>query len=103
MSKTIEIQVEKTRTLVEGLRRNIDKVESKGVNSGSLDNMERLAQQLEMASREIDAIREDLGGKVKAMNSIVAELKDSFLSNKNIVKRNFEQPEWIQFGVQDKR
>lgn len=103
MSKTIEIQVEKTNTLVAGLRKNIDKVSPKGVNPASLDKMESLSNQLLAASREIDSIREDLGAKVKAMNAIVSELKDVFIENKNIVKRNFEQPEWINFGVQDKR
>lgn len=103
MSKTIEIQVEKTLTLVDGLRKNMGEVQGLGVNPSAIDEMEKKAREVQEASREIDAIREDLGRKVKAMNAVLSEMKEAFIDNKNIVKRHFDQPQWMRFGVQDKR
>ena len=59
-SKTIELQIEKSQVLIEGLNRNIAELRPKGV-------------------------------------------KDAFANHKRIVKTNYPQERWINYGVQDKR
>ena len=43
------------------------------------------------------------GGKVKTMNEVLKRVKEAFADHKLIVKRNYPQERWINYGVQDKR
>lgn len=49
------------------------------------------------------SLREELSVKVKNMNSILNVVKDSFFNYKKIIKQNYSQERWIDFGVADKR
>ena len=103
MSKTIELQIEKSQTLIEGFKRNIAELRSKGVKDESLTTMSNDLATLKKASNECDAIREDLSVKVKEMNVVLKRVKDAFADHKRIVKSNYPQECWINYGVQDKR
>ena len=103
MSKTIELQIEKSQVLIEGLNRNIGELRSKGVRDESLTTMSNDLAALKKMSDECDAIREDLAGKVKKMNEVLKRVKDAFADHKRIVKSNYPQEHWINYGVQDKR
>lgn len=103
MSKTIDLQIEKCHTLIEGLRKNINEVADKGINGENLNVMEQNIGQLIEASRECDALRTELSSKVKRMNAILKQLKDDFVDTKRIIKGNYPQEQWIKYGVQDKR
>ena len=39
MSKTIELQIEKSRVLIEGLSKNIDALSGKGISDSGLQSM----------------------------------------------------------------
>ena len=41
MSKTVEIQIEKSRGLVEGLRRHVKEMGERGVSNKEIDEMEQ--------------------------------------------------------------
>ena len=58
---------------------------------------------LKKMSDECDALRENLAGKVKEMNAVLMHVKDAFANHKRIVKTNYPQERWINYGVQDKR
>lgn len=103
MSKTIELQIEKSQVLIEGLNRNIGELRSKGVRDESLTTMSNDLAALKKMSDECDTIREDLAGKVKTMNEVLKRVKEAFADHKLIVKRNYPQERWINYGVQDKR
>lgn len=103
MSKTIDLQIEKCRVLIEGLRRNMAEVADKGVNAQGLDELERNINTLKEAGQECDALRADLAEKVRRMNKILASVKETFIETKKKVKTNYEQYEWSRFGVMDKR
>lgn len=103
MSKTIDLQIEKCRTLIHGLSNNIDELSNKGINSGTLDAMTRNLDRLADANRECDELRATLSAKVKAMNAILAEVKDAYADNKRMIKTNYPQDKWLKYGVVDKR
>ena len=103
MSKTIDLQIEKSRVLIDGLRKNIDALRDKGFDGGELDTMTADLEALRQANRECDAIREQLSEKVKAVNDILAGVKEQFAEKKRIIKGYYPQEEWIKYGVQDKR
>ena len=93
MSKTIELQIEKSRVLIEGLSKNIGALTSKGITDSSLA----------LANEECSRVREELSIKVKHMNSILTTVKEAFADKKRIIKTNYPQEHWIRYGVQDKR
>lgn len=103
MSKTIDLQIEKSRVLIEGLRKNIDALRDKGFCPEELDAMSADLTALKQANEECDAIREQLSAKVKNVNGILTGVKEKFAEKKKIIKGCYPQEEWIRYGVQDKR
>lgn len=103
MSKTIDLQIEKSRVLIEGLNKNIETLRDKGIKSEALASMASDLDRLKVANDECDKIREELSQKVKAMNEILAGVKEAFAEKKRIIKVNYPQEQWLRYGVQDKR
>ena len=103
MSKTIELQIEKSRVLIEGLDKNIESLRAKGISEDSLQSMTNDLEQLRLANEECDRIREELSQKVKHMNAILTTVKEAFAEKKHIVKTSYPQELWMKYGVQDKR
>ena len=103
MSKTIELQIEKSRVLIEGLSKNIGALTSKGITDSSLESMTKDLEKLALANEECSRVREELSIKVKHMNSILATVKEAFADKKRIIKTNYPQEHWIRYCVQDKR
>lgn len=103
MSKTIDLQIDKSRSLIDGLRRNIGELAGHGINEADLVNMDSELEQLSNASNECDAIREELSKKVQRMKEILATVKTQFAEKKGVIKSNYPQEAWIKYGVLDKR
>ena len=103
MSKTIDLQIEKSRVLIEGLSKNIETLRDKGIVSDELQAMTADLERLKVANDECDKIREELSQKVKNMNAILSGVKEAFAEKKRIIKMNYPQEQWIRYGVQDKR
>lgn len=101
--KTIEQQIEKSRMLITGFRRNINVLSDRGVTEAELNAMDVELRKLVEINAECDKLREELSVKVKNMNSILNVVKDSFFNYKKIIKQNYSQERWIDFGVADKR
>jgi hypothetical protein len=103
MSKTIELQVEKSRVLIEGLSKNVAELGDKGIRQEELDVMSAELAELAKVNEECDAIREALTAKVKEVNTKLIVVKDKFAEKKKIIKNNYPQEEWARYGVMDKR
>ncbi|MBR1388006.1 MAG: hypothetical protein IJ569_00075 [Prevotella sp.] len=103
MSKTIEIQIEKSRNLIEGLRRHVKEQGERGVSNGEINEMEQALNQLEEANAEVDRLREELSPKVKRMNDILASVKTAYTDTKKTLKGYYPQERWADYGVPDKR
>lgn len=100
MSKTIEQQIEKSRMLITGFRRNINVLSDRGVTEAELNAMDVELRKLVEINAECDKLREELSVKVKNMNSILNVVKDSFFNYKKIIKQNYSQERWI-YGAQN--
>ena len=103
MSKTIELQVEKSRVLIEGLSNNVAELGDKGIRQEELDAMTAELAELAKVNEECDAIREALTAKVKEVNTKLLVVKDKFAEKKKIIKNNYPQEAWSRYGVMDKR
>lgn len=103
MSKTVEIQIEKSRNLVEGLRRHVKEMGEHGVTNDEINAMEQAVKELETANAEVDRLREDLKPKVKVMNDVMNRVKEAYAEKKKTLKGYYPQERWIDYGVPDKR
>lgn len=103
MSKTVELQIEKGRNLVEGLRKHLTRGVGGGVTPLEIDRMEQTLVQLKAANAEVERIREELQPKVKNMNSLMAQVKQNYTELKKTIKGYYPQEQWADYGVPDKR
>lgn len=103
MSKTVEIQIEMSRNLVEGLRRHVKEMGEHGVTNDEINAMEQAVKQLEAANAEVDRLREDLKPKVKVMNDVMNRVKEAYTEKKKTLKGYYPQERWMDYGVPDKR
>ena len=103
MAKTIELQIEKSRNLAIGLRRHLAMGIGGRVTLSEIEEMERVATALTAANEECDRLRAELSVKVKKMNELLNTAKTSFLEYKRVIKDNYPQDRWADYGVPDKR
>ena len=102
MSKTVELQIEKSRHLIERLRKHISSMGG-GVTSDEITSMEQSLKELESANAEIDRLREKLTPKVKHMNEVLARVKKAYAERKKTLKGYYPQERWADYGIPDKR
>ena len=103
MSKVYTDKVEKAQSLAEGLKRNFDKVKGLGITEQQIQNMVDIAAETAEMSKELDELREVVKQKASAANAKLTELTDCLRDAKHVVKTNFDQLSWINFGIEDKR
>ena len=76
MAKTIEIQLEKSRTFVKGVKRHISEMGERGVTNEEVAKFENNLSTHEQQSAEVDKIRAELSEKVKHMNATFMTVKE---------------------------
>ncbi len=103
MSKTTEIQIEKSRNLIEGLRRHVREMGERGVSVNEINEMEQAVSQLAEVNEEVDRLREELSPKVKKMNQMLAAVKSAYTESKKTLKGYYPQERWPEYGIPDKR
>lgn len=102
MSKTVELQIEKSRHLVEGLRKHLSGTGG-GVTNNEIEQMEQAVSELEVANAEVDRLRAELAPKVKQMNEVLARVKEAYADKKKTLKGYYPQERWADYGIPDKR
>src|SRR5574344_1182245 len=103
MSVTNEIQLQKSRQLIDGFKKNINDLRDKGVTLDELSKMSEELDALAAANKECVAIREQLKTKSHNASRILTEVKQTFVEKKKLIKGYYPQEEWIKYGVMDKR
>ncbi len=103
MSKTYSIQIEKARTLLDGLRKNYNCVSPYGVTNEALNQLEREAAEADRMNNELDALRAQVSEKSSVANQKLNDLRIHLQELKGVVKKNFDQTRWEALGVPDKR
>ena len=79
MSKTTEIQIEKSRNLIEGLRRHVREMGERGVSNNEINEMEKTVAMLSEANAEV------------------------YAESKKTLKGYYPQERWPDYGIPDKR
>ena len=102
MSKTVELQIEKSRNLVEGLRKHLNGIGG-GVTNDEINVLEQAIRELEAINAEVERLRGELTPKVKQMNEKMALVKASYAEKKKTLKGYYPQERWVEYGIPDKR
>lgn len=103
MSVTILNETEKAEVLIAGLRKNLNEVKQLNITTSNIDHLETSCKALLSKDAEVEELRRQLTKKVHENNEMLADLKAQMLTMRKAVKSRYSQPEWIRFGVQDKR
>ena len=103
MSKTTEVQIEKSRNLIEGLRRHVREMGERGISNTEINEMEKTVAMLTDANAEDDRLRAELTPKVKKMNDLMTIVKASYAESKKTLKGYYPQERWPDYGIPDKR
>ena len=103
MSKTTEVQIEKSRNLIEGLRRHVREMGERGISNTEINEMEKTVAMLTDANAEVDRLRAELTPKVKKMNDLMTIVKASYAESKKTLKGYYPQERWQDYGIPDKR
>ncbi|MBQ8656683.1 MAG: hypothetical protein IJ527_06515 [Prevotella sp.] len=103
MAKTVELQIEKSRNLIEGARKHLNHGVGGGFTPAEIDHMEQALSELAAANAECDRLRAELSPKVKHMNEVLAMVKSAYAEKKKILKGYYPQEQWAEYGVPDKR
>ena len=103
MSKTVEIQIEKSRGLVEGLRRHVKEMGERGVTNGEINAMDKAIKELEAVNAEVDSIREQLTPAVSRLKVAMDRVKEAYAEKKKALKGYYPQERWMDYGIPDKR
>ncbi len=103
MTKTIEIQVEKSRTFIKGMKRHISEMGERGITNEEVRRFENDLATLEQQSAEVDKIRAEVSEKVKRMNETFMRVKETYSDAKKVIKGYYPQERWMDYGIPDKR
>lgn len=103
MSVTNEIQIQKSRQLIDGFRKNINVLREHGVKDEDLAKMEKDLDALTVANKECDTVRAEMREKSQNSRKILTAVKEVFVEKKKLIKGLYPQEEWIRFGIVDKR
>ena len=103
MSKTVEIQIEKSRNLVEGLRRHVREMGERGVTNDEINTLEQAVKELEAVNAEVDSIGEQLTPTLNRMKIVMNRVKEAYTEKKKALKGYYPQERWMDYGIPDKR
>ena len=103
MSKTVDIQIEKCRNLLNGLKKHLNESGDKSISYETLEATKSALNELETRSKEVDAIREQLNAKVKDVHLRLDQMKQLYGEQKKIIKGRYPMDRWADYGVPDKR
>lgn len=103
MNQIYSNPIEKAQNLINGLKKNQSFLKAKGYD---ISVIESLQKDCEILAREGEAIaREEAAlSKHRAECHVVLDrLRENLLSSKSAIKQMFDQNQWSQYGVSDKR
>lgn len=103
MSKTYDENVRKAIALANGVKNNISDVEKYGITTQQLDQLIAIANETASKSAEVDELRKIVSEKSSVAHQSLEQLTSSMRDIKKVIKTNYEQPQWLKFGIEDKR
>ncbi len=103
MSKTYLDQIQKSKTLVEGLKNHVEWSRNRGISMTALNAVEAEIEEGIRLNAEVERLRSEIHTLTKQANEHLIAVKDKTRDWKQTVKHMVEQNQWTDYGVMDKR
>ena len=101
--KMFSEQIDKTRKLLIGLKDNIELVKDKGLDKKFIIQLESDNNLAATYNEEIDKLKAAAKEKARETSLKLLETNIQVKKAKKIIKQNFSQNSWKNFGIKDKR
>lgn len=102
MNKIYSEPVVKAMTLVEGVKKQADLLQKKGITV-DVDKLQELCRELEQAGKAQDEAEAKLKDARLCAHGCLEALKELYTASKMPIKQNFPPETWSVFGVLDKK
>lgn len=103
MYQIFKDQLEKSKLIISGVKRNQRLGREAGVEEGVMQKLEEDCKRLEAISAEIDKLHEELRKKTEEGRTALDTLRGRTLTVKKAIKTKYDQTWWVKFGIPDKR
>lgn len=103
MYQIFKEQLEKSKLIISGVKRNQRLGREAGIEEGVLAKMEDDCRRLEALSAEMDKIQNEFRKKSDEAHAALDTLKKRTKSVKKAIKTRYDQTWWTKFGIPDKR
>ena len=103
MYQIFKDQLEKTKLIISGVKRNQRLGLEAGVEDGVMQKLEEDCKRLEAISAEIDKLHDELRKKSEEAHSALNTLKSRTQIVKKAIKTKYDQTWWTKFGIPDRR
>lgn len=105
MNSIFQEQIDKTRRMITGVRRNMELVSSKvtGVGERDMNKLEDEVKRLEKAANELEKLQYEVKRKTVEAREAYIKLRNHSINSKRSIKKTFDQTWWKRFGIEDKR
>lgn len=103
MYQIFKDQLEKSKRIISGVKRNQRLGRDAGVEESVMQKMEEDCKRLEAISIEIDKLHEELRKKSDEAHTALNALKNRTQTVKRAIKDKYDQTWWNKFGIPDRR
>ncbi len=103
MYQIFKDQLEKSKLIISGVKRNQRLGREAGVEESVMQKMEEECKRLEAISAEIDKLHDELRKKNEEARKALNALKSRTQTVKKAIKNSYDQTWWVKFGIPDKR
>ncbi len=103
MYQIFKDQLEKSKLILSGVKRNQRLGREAGVEESVIQKMEEDCKRLEALSAEMDKIQEEFRKKSDEAHEALNALKGRTQTVKKAIKNKYDQTWWTKFGIPDRR
>lgn len=95
--------ISRTQVMVTALKANAEQVAKRGIDEPFVTEMEQFRQEAKTLNDEQEKLKADLKTKTDVLNTKMEALTKKYSEAKKVVKLDFPQTQWKEFGIEDKR
>lgn len=95
--------ISRAQVMTTALNANAEKVAKRGLDEAFIAAMEDDRQTAKTLNDEQEKLKADLKTKTSALNDKMDALAKKYSEAKKMVKLDFPQSQWKEFGIEDKR
>ena len=101
--KTYAETTNDTKTMLSGLKNNLDTVARRGIDKDFISRMESSLEIVKQLDNEQEQLKAMLKTKTTELDAELVKIKAMLSEAKKVVKMSIDQAGWREFGIEDKK